>query len=155
MYLEHSFTLILPLPLPSPAPNARNISCHNSPPVPSKFILDLLSTANWILSENTENKGAVIFWMSRWDNGHFTEQRIVGRPLTLEVGHRMTMGHWGPNDEDTTLRTGDVEDKIVLKISTKSKYAKLSKVSKIVERYWIYDANTWGMNVFIEYMLPP
>ena len=47
--------------------------------------------------------------------------------------------------------------KIILKKSSKSNLAKLSKFSKIVknsQKYWIYDAIIWGMNVFIGYMLP-
>ena len=45
------------------------------------------------------------------------------------------------------MRTGDIEDKIILKISTISKFAKMLKFSKIVKKYWIYDANTLGIYV--------
>ena len=48
--------------------------------------------------------------------------------------------HWGRHWGQTTLRTGDYEDKIILKLSTKSKLAKFSKFSKIVKN--------------IEYILP-
>jgi len=34
------------------------------------------------------------------------------------------------------------------------KICKVVKIFKNCQKYWIYDANTWGMNVFIGYMLP-
>ena len=69
------------------------------------------------------------------------------------------MGHWGQTTlrtqrsghdfEDrrlwgqTTLRTGDFEDMRLW-----------GQTYQNWQKYWIYDANTWGMNVFIGYMLP-
>ena len=86
--------------------------------------------------------------------------------------------HWGHDIEDrrlwgqTTLRIGDFEDKIILKISTISKFAKLLKFSKIVKnigymmptlggwmflldicsniwrKYVILRVSVWGMTIF-------
>ena len=55
------------------------------------------------------------------------------------------------------LKVATLRANIILKNSSKSNFAKLSKFSRIVkncQKYWIYDAIIWGMNVFIGYMLP-
>ena len=45
----------------------------------------------------------------------------------------------------------------VLKVASKcdfeDKIDKHDKFYKKIKKYWIYDANTWGMNIFIGYML--
>ena len=65
------------------------------------------------------------------------------------------------------MRTDDFEDRyyevivspkmFVLKVASKcdfeDKIDKIDKFFKKIQKYWIYDANTWGMNIFIGYML--
>ena len=48
-----------------------------------------------------------------------------------------------------TLRANINFEKLI-----KIQLCKIDKIFKNCQKYWIYDAIIWGMNVFIGYMLP-